>query len=140
MERYDLVDIWRLKFPDIVTFTWSNKDNTRFSRIDFWLVSKHLKEQDMTVDIIPCPLSDHKAIYISIKLSPSDQGRKAKFWKLNNSLLQSEEVQSRISYLISFFYKKAKVDNSFCLNWELFKHESAKTLGSMEANLLKLEN
>ena len=33
MERYDLTDIWRIKFPDVLSFTWSNKDKTRLSRV-----------------------------------------------------------------------------------------------------------
>lgn len=68
MERFDLVDIWRVKFPDAITFTWSNKENTRLSRLDFWIVSKNLNEQDVTIEITLCPFSDHKAIHISIHL------------------------------------------------------------------------
>lgn len=119
MDRYDLIDIWRVKFPDEVSFTWSNKDNTRLSRIDFWLVSKSIKEQDISVNILPCPLSDHKAVFISIKLF-SDNDYKANYWKLNNSLLKVEEVNQKIPQLIKHFFNKAVVENSFSLNWELF--------------------
>lgn len=78
MDRFDLVDIWRVKFPDDISFTWSNKDNTRLSRIDFWLVSKSIKEQDITVNILPCPLSDHKAVLISLNFF-SDNVYKANY-------------------------------------------------------------
>lgn len=141
MDRYDLIDIWRVKFPDEVSFTWSNKDNTRLSRIDFWLVSKSIKEQDISVNILPCPLSDHKAVFISIKLF-SDNDYKANYWKLNNSLLKVEEVNQKIPQLIKHFFNKAVVENSFSLNWELFKYESAKyfrKLGSKLAKIRKLE-
>lgn len=29
------MDIWRVKFPDIISFTWSNKSGSVQSRIDF---------------------------------------------------------------------------------------------------------
>lgn len=142
MERFHLVDIWRVKFPDAVTFTWSNKENTRLSRLDFWLVSKNINEQDVTINITPCPFSDHKAIHISINLFPSVKNCKAIHWKLNNTLLKYEEVKTKISQFIRFYFNKAKIDNSFGSNWELFKYESGEFLrafGSYQAKIRNLE-
>ncbi len=64
MEILDVIDIWRTKFPYTKAFTWSNKAASRLSRIDFWLISKSIDMQCTSVDILPTPLTDHKAIYI----------------------------------------------------------------------------
>lgn len=111
MDTFDLLDVWRVKFPDTVMFTWNNKDNTRLSRIDYWLVSNSINEQNISVNVFPCPLSDHKAISIYINIFPSDKGHEANYWKLNNSLLGYDQVKTYISQLISQFFSKAKVEN-----------------------------
>ncbi len=40
MDQFYLVDIWRERFPDVIQYTWCNKDRSRQSRIDYWLISK----------------------------------------------------------------------------------------------------
>jgi len=35
----DLVHIWRIKNPDIGSFTWSQKSPRTFCRLDYWLIS-----------------------------------------------------------------------------------------------------
>jgi len=80
MDKFDLVDVWREQFPNDRQYTWSNKDCSRQSRIDYWLVSRCLTKNRISVNISNTPLTDHKAIYLSIALS-SDQssGPKASF-------------------------------------------------------------
>lgn len=45
---FDLIDIWRHKYPDKIQFTWCKRNLTQQSRIDYWLISrylvKHVKE------------------------------------------------------------------------------------------------
>ena len=43
MENFDVTDVWRKKFPNEKSLTWSNKMGTRQSHIDFQLIS------------LPCP-------------------------------------------------------------------------------------
>lgn len=56
MDKFDLSDIWRTKFPKNATFTWSNKSGTSQSRLDYWLVSKNINEEGIDVDILRTPL------------------------------------------------------------------------------------
>ncbi len=37
MQRFDLINIWREKFPTDRVYTWSNKTGSSQSRIDYWL-------------------------------------------------------------------------------------------------------
>jgi len=85
MDRYDLIDIWREKFPDDSGFTWSNKNLSNSSRIDYWLISKALNKEDISVSVHPTPLTDHKAILIRINFFALEKGfTRTSYWKLNN--------------------------------------------------------
>jgi len=89
MDKFNLIDIWRVKFSH-KTFTWGNKSGQ--SRIDFWLLSESFNKDNVEVDIISTPLTDHKAISIKIKFSDSNCFMNGSYWKLNNSLLLYDEV------------------------------------------------
>lgn len=43
MQKFYLIDVWRVKHPHETVFTWCNNSRSKQSRIDFWLVSQHLK-------------------------------------------------------------------------------------------------
>ena len=60
----DLVDIWRIKNPDVKSFTWSKKFPRIFCRLDYWLISNNLNDSVQLTDIIPAIRTDHDAIYL----------------------------------------------------------------------------
>ena len=41
--KLDLVDIWRTKYPDTKSFTWSQKSPRIFCQLDHWLISNNLQ-------------------------------------------------------------------------------------------------
>lgn len=137
MEKFDLEDVWRTKFPNTKMFTWSNKAGSNQSRIDFWLVSKGFDINNIEVDISPTPLTDHKAIYIKIQLSTQINHPRSAFWKLNSSLLSNEEVKKEVANLITLFWTKAKNEEQFCKYWELLKFELGKFLRKFSCKLVK---
>lgn len=57
-----MIDVWRTKFPNTKAFTWSNKAASRFSHIDFWLISRSIDIQNTSVDILPTPLTAHNTL------------------------------------------------------------------------------
>ena len=89
MLKFNLKDIWREKNPGMSSFTWSNKACTSLSRIDFWLISNCLDNNDIKVNILTIPLTDHKAISINISLNNNNNisQRMGSYWKLNSSIL-----------------------------------------------------
>jgi len=101
MDAFNLIDVWRFKCPNNIVFTWSNKSGSNQSRIDYWLVSESLDKDGIDVDILPTPLTDHRAIYIKVKLSHKIYNFNSSYWKLNNSLLLHKEVQKKVKDLIS---------------------------------------
>lgn len=66
--RLGVLDIWRHKNPDKIMFTWSTKDVSIQSRIDFWLISEDMADKVDTVSIEPSILTDHKGISIKINM------------------------------------------------------------------------
>lgn len=87
--RLNIFDIWRYKNPTSLTYTWSNKDRSLQSRIDFWLISEHIKDKVEFVTTEPSVLTDHKGISIKVNFLGRQSNRvKRGYWKLNNSLLK----------------------------------------------------
>lgn len=102
MQKYNLIDAWRELYPNKCSYTWSNKNGTRQSRIDFFLVSRSILIENMSVNIIITPLTDHKAISINIRSSSFLTPCRTSFWKMNISHLRHEAVKSELTKLISF--------------------------------------
>ncbi len=136
MYKFDLFDIWREKNPEVSLYTWNNKTNTSLSRIDFWLISKDFDKNAIDVNIIPTPLTDHKAISIRITLSPHNNYRNS-YWKLNSSILTHKTVSKTVQSLIDRYWKKSLTENKFCSNWELLKFELSKFLRTYCSSIAK---
>ena len=70
MEEVDIVDIWRLRHPDLLQYSRRENSKTGFvqSRIDFWLVSTALEYQIELTTIKPGNSSDHSIISINLEL------------------------------------------------------------------------
>ena len=90
----NLVDIWRIKNPEVKRFTWRRKNPLVSSRLDFWCLSQNLCDYVESLDILPSIKSDHSPIVISIKTYENKKG--PGLWKINNSFLDEEEYVKSI--------------------------------------------
>lgn len=97
METLHLTDIWRHLHPNVKRFTF--RRGAQSSRLDYWLLSDHLRTSDTLAHIIPEPLSDDE--YISIKIGHSPTRKGPGVWRLDNSLLNNKEYIQKISETIS---------------------------------------
>ena len=93
---YDLVDIWRIRNPEMKRFTWRQKTPVIQRRLDFLLINKEPQEDIYNVHIKPSIKSDHSAIVLSIN-GIQNQAHRPSFWKLNSSLLEEKEYVSLIN-------------------------------------------
>ena len=59
---FDLVDIWRIRNPEIKRFTWRQKSPLIQRRLDYWLISDVCQEDIEKSDIISSINSDHSAM------------------------------------------------------------------------------
>lgn len=107
----DLLDIWRVKHPDVRQYTWVKVNSGRVSaaRLDRIYVSTFLSSQITECSIIPMSFTDHKLVLTVIRLSQNSH--KSSFWHFNVKLLQ---------------------DNEFCKCFELFWQEWRKNKSSFE--------
>ena len=107
----DLVDIWRVKNPETMSFTWSQKSPRIFCRLDYWLISNNLNDLVRSTDIIPAIRTDHDAIFLEIgKLQNEIKG--PGHWKMNCSLFADEEYIDSITEMIPIWTAEGRKDLS----------------------------
>jgi len=99
-----LRDAWRLKHPREKQFTWFNSDLSISSRLDTFLISRHLCERVISCEIRPCVYSDHEFVFLELNLHSSPQWGPG-YWKFNNSLLRDEKFCSSTFDLIGLFLR-----------------------------------
>lgn len=97
MDSLDLVDIWHLKNPDLIRYTWTRQNQA--SRIDYFLISFSLVSKVTSVSIEDEVRSDHHLI--SLNLSMVENRRGPGYWKFNQSLLLDEEFIKKTERFIS---------------------------------------
>ena len=100
MGDLNLVDIWRLLYPDKKRYTWrSNVIGPRKqSRLDFFLVSEDLSNYITDAKILSGYRTDHSAVSIEIKLTEATRGRG--HWKFNNTVLKEQAYVNQIKQVI----------------------------------------
>ena len=125
-------------FLTIKELTWTNKTGSLQPRIDFWLVSESLSHLQCKAEIIPTPLTDHKAILLTIQFSSNSEPRRyPSYWKLNNTLLLNETLLKLVNQKISEYFELAENKGEFQKYWELLKFELRKLFMETGARLKK---
>ena len=103
MEELNLIDIYRQIHPTTKSFTYESKPLNLKSRIDFFLISRHLsrcvKNSEIRTSIAP----DHKSIFLNIEIK-NEFTRGPGLWKFNNTLLEDENYKE----LIEFYYPQCR--------------------------------
>jgi len=122
-EEFILVDIWRVKNPEIKSFTWCQSSPQIFSRVDYWFISNNLPAWIKSTDIIPALRTDHSAIM----LVEEDNGLKHKkgqgYWKMNCTILDDSFYNDEISNLLPKWVgegRKELSDNRSIWEWTKF--------------------
>ena len=87
LSNYDLEDIWRRRNPNSRRYTYFKRNSKTASRIDFWLCTKSLDADILAASIKQSIKSDHNAIYIKLKTTPTERG--PGFWKMSKNVLDS---------------------------------------------------
>ncbi len=87
LESFNLVDSWRVLYPDVRRYTWHARHLA--SRLDYLFISEHLLNVINTVDINPEHFADHSILQVSFEIS-SGHERGRGIWKCNNTLLHDQ--------------------------------------------------
>ena len=120
---FNLHDIWRIKNPDVKSYTWSQKSPFVFCRLDFWLTSAHLFDHINSVDICPAIKTDHSAITIEVKVI-EEQIKGPGSWKLNVSLLTNKDYVDAMERFIPVWINHFNMlfdDKQMSWDWIKFK-------------------
>lgn len=88
MKDFNLVDVWRDKYPSWRRYTWRRLAPLQQSRIDYIFVSENVLDRQMlrTIEIRPGILSDHSLVNLELTLFKGNRG--PGLWRFNNSLLE----------------------------------------------------
>ena len=119
--NYDLIDIWRIRNPEIKLFTWRQKKPLIQRRLDFWLVSDFCQDEVEETSIKPAIRTDHSAIVISFN-SLDEQIRGSSYWKFNSSLTEAENYVSAINAKIPEWLEEFNEVTDKRVLWELIKY------------------
>ena len=112
MQRFSLVDSYRLKNPDKKEFTWETLNPSIIrERIDIIFVSSSLSDYAVDTGIIPVhkTCSDHGIPYVRIK-GYGIPSRGPGLWKLNNQLLKDNDYVDQMNAKIRRWIKEAETD------------------------------
>ena len=121
MDIFDLLDIQRIRHPNVNKISYTSKALKMKSRIDFFLIAKNVSKFVKKVDIQPSIAPDHKIIYLLLSW-PKENPRGPGLWKFNNSLL-TEEYTAEICELYPRFRERLSYIQDKSLFWEMLKME-----------------
>ena len=85
LNKCDLIDIWRVRNPNLRQYTWRQNSPLIQSRLDYWFVSDSLQDFISSVSINPSIKSDHSAICMKLACN-FNSVKGPSYWKFNNSL------------------------------------------------------
>ena len=123
-EKYDLVDIWRVrnKNKKRYTFRQNHYSGHLQRRLDYIFIPNHLQASVDKVDIKVAICTDHSPVYMNICVDESLIPKGCGFWKFNASLTKDAAYVTGINDLISNFFDTNTFENKQ-LQWELLKYE-----------------
>ena len=90
IKKYDILDIWRQKNPNVKKFTWFRTNPTKAARLDFFLISSTILDIFSDCYIAFKYRSDHCKIGLKLHLDKTTRGKGT--WKLNAELLNDSDL------------------------------------------------
>lgn len=119
MKELRVLDVWRVKNPDVKTYSCYSSTFKTYSRIDFFLISTELqfRIQDCSYDNIV--ISDHAPCNLVYK---EDKLRKdPPRWQFQHKWLQDEKFVKYLGRQIDDFFQINTTQTTACIKWEAFK-------------------
>ena len=126
LKELNLVEVYRRLHPNSKTYTYETKNKKLKSRIDFFIITKHLINQVKRIETRPLIVPDHKAVFLSIEIDQAP-ARGPGNWKFSNTLLKDNEYINFIKGNYPSFQEKYQNVENRQLYWELLKMEIRST-------------
>ena len=121
IDHIDLIDIYRTIHPKTADCTFFSSAHATFSRIDHILGHKSSLSKFKIIEIISSIFSDHNAVRVEIKYKEKNV-KNTNTRRLDNTLLNNEEITEEIKEEIKKFLEKNYTENTMIQNlWDAAK-------------------
>ena len=95
MLEFDLIDVWRKRFPQTRKYTWRKISPLQQSRLDNIFISKNMYRGKQTkTRIDPGIFSDHNFVFAELDARKTVKG--PGIWRFDNFLLENDEFKGEI--------------------------------------------
>ena len=102
IDQLDLIDVYRTFHPKTMNFTSFSSAHGTFSRIDHILGHKSSLGKFKKFEIISSIFSDHNAVRLDVNYRRKTI-KKTNIWRLNNTLLNNQQIMEEIRNEIKIF-------------------------------------
>ena len=137
IDQIDLIDIYRIFHPKTADYTFFSSAHGTFSRIDHILGNKSSFSKFKNIEIISSIFSNHN----TMRLEMNYKGKNVKntnTWKLNNTLLNNQEITEDIKEEIKKYLETNDNVNSTIQNlWDIAKAVIRRKFIEIQAFLKK---
>ena len=121
LDQIYLIDIYRTFHPKTADYTFFSSAHGTFSRIDHILGHKSSLSKFKNTEIISSIFSDHNAMRLEMNYSEKNV-KNTNTWRLNNTLLNNQEVTEKIKQEIKKYLKTNDNENTTIQNlWDAAK-------------------
>ena len=115
IDQIDLIDIYSTFHPKTADYTFFSSVHGTFSRIDHILGHKSSLSKFKKIEITSSIFSDHNAIRIDINYREK-HGKNPNTWRLNNTLLNNQEIIEEIKEEIKKYLETNDNENTMIQN------------------------
>ena len=118
LNKMDLIDIYRTFHPKTTEYTFFSSAHGTSSRIDLILGHKSSLGKFKKIEIISSVFSDHNAMRLGINYRKKSV-RNTNTWRLNNTLLNNQEITEEIKAEIKKYLETNDNENTTTQNlWD----------------------
>ena len=140
LNKMDLTDIYRTFHPKTADYTLFSSAHGTFSRIDHILGHKSSLSKFKKIEIIASIFSDHNAMRLEMNYREKNVNN-TNTWRLNNMLLNSQEITEEIKEEIKKYLETNDNENTMIQNlWDAAKAVLRGKFTARQAYLKKQEN
>ena len=138
IDQIDLIDVYGTFHPKSADYTFFSSAHGRFFRIDHILGHKSSLSK-LKIEIISSIFSDHNAMRLEINYREKNV-RNTNTWRLNNTLLNNQEITEKIKEEIKKYLETNDNKNTMIQNlWDAAKAVLRGTFTAIRAYLRKQE-